>query len=378
MAGNERFPIYRGNKPYIFISYAHADSSIVLPIAEQLHNRLYRVWYDEGIEAGSNWPEVIAGRLSGAALVVFFVSKNAVKSHNCNREMNFAIDQKLPMVCVYLDDAELSPGVKMQFSVVTGVRWNGDTDTAVQALLNSGMCGVELVGDGVEGYEKKDGKVHKKVNVSLVIGIVGMVLALFIGLILLGYTRGWFGNHTGISSTVLNIPAEDPSTDAQDITVTKWTSTVMRDLLLSQMNSAALYCCGNAFVSARAAITYSHGSFSVAGEDVQRGDISDLSLIARMPDLQELSLCYESITDISPLTSLSKLTYLDLSGNEITDISSLAGMDALTTLKLSHTKVTDLSTAREMNSLKKLYISYDMIGYAEEMLGSGFEVVVTE
>jgi hypothetical protein len=248
----------------------------------------------------------------------------------------------------------------------------------VQALLESGACSNDLVGDGMEGYEKKDAKVHKKANVSLVIGIAGMVLALFTGLILLGYTRGWFGNKAGISSTVLNIPAEDSSVDAQDITVTKWNSSVMRDLLLSQRNTTALYCCGNAFVSSRVAITYSDGSFFVAGEAVQQGDISDLSLIARMSDLQELSLCHENITDISPLNSLSKLTYLDLSGNEISDISALAGLDSLTTLKLSHTKLTDLSTVRGMTSLKKLYISYDMVSYVKEILGGGFEVIVTE
>lgn len=378
MASKAKFPIYSGKKPYIFISYAHADSTLVLPIAEQLHNRLYRVWYDEGIEAGSNWPEIIAGRLSQASLVIFFISKNAVKSQNCNREMNFAIDQKLPMVCVYLDDAELSPGVKMQFSVVPGIHWNSNTDAAVQALLEIGACTRELVGDGVEGYEKSDGQVRKRTNGSLIVGIVGIVLAVLVGFTLLGYTQGWFGNKAGISSTAVSIPSDDASGDTTEITITKWTSSVMRDLLLSQTDSEALYCCGNTFLSSRIAITYSDGTFFAAGESVQRGDISDLSIIAKRTDLQELSLCFESITDVSALASLANLTYLDLSGNDISDISSLAGMDSLMTLKLSHTQVTDLSAVQEMASLKRLYISYDMVGYVEELLGASFEVVVTE
>ena len=52
MASRAKFPVYRGEKPYIFVSYAHVDSETVLPIAEELHKRGYRVWYDEGIEAG--------------------------------------------------------------------------------------------------------------------------------------------------------------------------------------------------------------------------------------------------------------------------------------------------------------------------------------
>ena len=46
---------YKGDQPYIFISYAHKDSNIVLPIIARLQQDGYRVWYDEGIALGSSW-----------------------------------------------------------------------------------------------------------------------------------------------------------------------------------------------------------------------------------------------------------------------------------------------------------------------------------
>ena len=51
---------YAGHEPYIFLSYAHADAPAVMAIAARLEAAGLRVWYDGGIEVGSEWPEYIA------------------------------------------------------------------------------------------------------------------------------------------------------------------------------------------------------------------------------------------------------------------------------------------------------------------------------
>ena len=45
--------LYEGDEGYAFISYAHRDSNIVLPIVSRLYDNGLRVWFDDGIEAGS-------------------------------------------------------------------------------------------------------------------------------------------------------------------------------------------------------------------------------------------------------------------------------------------------------------------------------------
>ena len=78
----------------------------------------FRVWYDTGIEAGTEWPEYIAERLLGSRCVVAFISPNAMNSHNCRREINFAIAKQKDFLVVYLEEMELTPGMQMQLDVL--------------------------------------------------------------------------------------------------------------------------------------------------------------------------------------------------------------------------------------------------------------------
>ena len=76
--------------------------------------RGFRVWYDEGIEAGSEWPESIASHLERAQLVLAFLSPAYLRSDNCRKEMHYALTKKKPVINVYLEQTELSPGMEMQ------------------------------------------------------------------------------------------------------------------------------------------------------------------------------------------------------------------------------------------------------------------------
>ena len=100
-------PAYEGKEPYIFVSYAHKDSAAVFHIVEQLNARGYRIWYDEGIEPGSEWPEYIANHLLGAEMVLSVLTPNAVNSVNCRREINFALSKNKPVLTIYMEDIEL-------------------------------------------------------------------------------------------------------------------------------------------------------------------------------------------------------------------------------------------------------------------------------
>jgi hypothetical protein len=216
------------------------------------------------------------------------------------------------------------------------------------------------------------------VNAAMIVGIVGIGLAVCFGLALLGFTRGWFGEKSGIQRQTIDLPSQTAGADAQNIEVTTWTSAVMRDLLISQTSGEALYCCGNAFVNTRSGIGYRDGAYLVGGNAVQRGDISDLTAIGELTNLVELTLCYENITDLSALQNLTRLTYLDLSGNAVTDLKPLSGMDGIAVLKLSHTGITDFSPVLEMTGLQRLYVSLDMAPAVSDILNGNFEVIVTE
>ena len=107
---------YEGKKPYIFVSYAHKDSPLVFPILEELDRRGYRVWYDDGIVPGSEWPENIAQHLDGCSLTLAFISPNSIASANCRREVTFALSKRKAFLGIVLQPTEMSLGMEMQLS----------------------------------------------------------------------------------------------------------------------------------------------------------------------------------------------------------------------------------------------------------------------
>ena len=82
---------YNGNEPYIFISYAHADSATVLPLIEGLQSRGFRVWFDAGINAGDEWSETLADRITECHYMLLMLSEAAVNSDYCRKEITFAL-----------------------------------------------------------------------------------------------------------------------------------------------------------------------------------------------------------------------------------------------------------------------------------------------
>ena len=108
---------YEGNQPYIFISYSHKDTDTVLSVIDALEKKGFRVWFDAGVEAGTEWPEYIASHLRRSACVLAFISPHFVASLNCRRELTFAQDLNVPMLNVYLSEVELSDGLRMQLGL---------------------------------------------------------------------------------------------------------------------------------------------------------------------------------------------------------------------------------------------------------------------
>ena len=107
---------YEGEQPYIFISYAHKDAPEVYPIIAELNRRGYRVWYDDGLAPGNEWPEEIARHLNGCSLTIAMLSHRYIASDNCRRELTFALSKQKSFLAVFLEPTELSLGFEMQLS----------------------------------------------------------------------------------------------------------------------------------------------------------------------------------------------------------------------------------------------------------------------
>lgn len=83
----EMFDSYVGDKPYIFVSYAHADSKEVLHIISQLHRENYRIWYDEGIPLMTEYTETLAEKIRNCEIFMIFLSKKSMGSIHVQQEI---------------------------------------------------------------------------------------------------------------------------------------------------------------------------------------------------------------------------------------------------------------------------------------------------
>lgn len=124
------FPAYKGKDPYMFISYAHVDSSLVYPIISEFNGSGYHVWFDEGIEPGIEWPEEIANALDRCSLFVVFITPAAVVSPNVRNEINFALSKRLPFIAIHIKETTLSPGLQLQMGSKQAIlKFNMDDDS---------------------------------------------------------------------------------------------------------------------------------------------------------------------------------------------------------------------------------------------------------
>ena len=107
---------YSGKEPYIFVSYAHKDKSRVMPVLQMLCRRGFRVWYDEGIDPGTEWDDYIAEHVYSCGCMVAFMSANYVASDNCRDELNFARDLQKERLLIYLEETTLPMGMAMRLN----------------------------------------------------------------------------------------------------------------------------------------------------------------------------------------------------------------------------------------------------------------------
>lgn len=113
---NTRPVAYEGDEAYVFVSYAHADAPQVFPILRRLQSEGFRIWFDDGIDPGSEWPESIAAHLDASAACLAFISSRSLGSKNCRREINYALSKDKPFLYVMLQKVQMTPGMDMQLS----------------------------------------------------------------------------------------------------------------------------------------------------------------------------------------------------------------------------------------------------------------------
>ena len=109
------FESYEGDKPFLFVSYAHKDKAVVYPIIKKLHEKGVRIWYDEGIPASTNWLQQIAGTIEKCQAFLVFWSQGAFESKHVQNEMLYADKLNKQFFPIYIEAVTPPGALLMQF-----------------------------------------------------------------------------------------------------------------------------------------------------------------------------------------------------------------------------------------------------------------------
>ena len=90
----------------------------------------YNVWFDEGIDPGTEWPKTVADRLYHCAYFIALMSENYLTSTNCIDELEFARNKEKSRVILYLQDIVLPIDVELRHGRIQAIFWFRYTEKA--------------------------------------------------------------------------------------------------------------------------------------------------------------------------------------------------------------------------------------------------------
>ena len=393
------FKPYEGKRPYVFISYSHRDSEQVLRILTELNIRRLRLWYDEGIPAGSDWPKNIETHMRACGAVLFFLSKTALASPNCYSEIKTAVALKKPILTVRLDasepDARWAPLCE-RTELITYTqdekqptrirRWSEVSAQTVSVRKRDVPITPEIL-----KWKRIRRSFYRKWTDRIRAEWIGAAIALLLfaaaAIGLYELSQGRFdpavpetpaptavptptatptAAPTAIPTPTIdpgNFPVELP--DAQQNSAVRNALGKGKDDTILRPELAAieeLYFCGHMVLRSTDDVNYqSDGTVRVGTSTVITGKVADLSVIGTMVYLRRLALIDQPLKDLTPLNDLVLLEELWLSGNSLSKLSGLTGLYSLKTLHLEHSKVKDLTPLDALPSLRVVTVSADML-----------------
>jgi len=115
---NKPIAAYRGDEPFVFVCYAHLDAESVYSDLVEMDSNGVKIWYDEGIQAGSAWRGEIAAAIKGAKYLLFFISESSLKSTHCLREVDYALSYDIEIIPVYLEECVLPAELELALNRV--------------------------------------------------------------------------------------------------------------------------------------------------------------------------------------------------------------------------------------------------------------------
>ena len=116
------FKAYKGDEPFLFVSYAHSDKLQVYPIMDYLNKSGFNVWYDEGISVSEDWKKSIVKNIEDCSAFLVFITPHIIDSDYVRKEISFALSRKKSFYSVYLKDTKLPSDLEFDISGIQSMK----------------------------------------------------------------------------------------------------------------------------------------------------------------------------------------------------------------------------------------------------------------
>ena len=187
-------PAYRGDDPYVFVSYAHADNELVYPELTHLNDLGYNIWYNEGISPGSSWRDELAESIDQCSLFVIFITPQSAASENCVREVHFALEHGRPVLAIHLEPTVLPKELGPSLADRQAILKQELADPEYDSKLTSGMAAL-FQGErppsvtsppSVHAVGSTPPESTSKTSRNIGVGVIVLVVAIGIGFFIVG------------------------------------------------------------------------------------------------------------------------------------------------------------------------------------------------
>lgn len=120
--------VYQGNLPHIYVGFSYRDEQQAQAIIQGLQQRGYRVFFDQGIQAGSDWSCPVIRHLNNCTVFLPVLTRNFMRSQNCVQELHYALAQGLPILPIYLEDLTSENCWEMPLNKLTSLWYTASQD----------------------------------------------------------------------------------------------------------------------------------------------------------------------------------------------------------------------------------------------------------
>jgi hypothetical protein len=177
------------------------DAGRVFPIIESLGGSGFSIWYDKGINISSTWTDEIAAAITKCKIFLAFITKESVDSTYVRAEIEYALNNKIRIIPVYLDGMEvLPPGLALALNSTQGItntRDSGEIASLIREALDFNKVArkdenASPHADGKKNDDKKRGS-SKNFRLAIAVAVVIAILAAW----LLARQEGQYGRAKG-------------------------------------------------------------------------------------------------------------------------------------------------------------------------------------